>query len=434
MAERLRIAWFSRMDSPESPSAYFTALTLPNLTERFDVELFDTEEREFLGRRTRHFLKAAASHAENPFDIFFYQLENAKEAHFVRFHLGLQPGVVMFHDLFLSDEGPEPLLESHWRAFVARYEEAARGWPERGSKPPAPPTPGTREAALAVAAIFTSERNQEEYRRMSRQSLAAPGRTYFLPWPVAEDLASPSPGGALRTVGFCGGPRIEHRAHKVLGALAECKEPPKLVWLISDCEKHVASELLAEHSVRDCELVTGRSPERWSEVVGRCDAAIHTLFSMHGHPWPYLAISMMAGRPCIVTRFGHTERISERAVFKIDPGPCEATQIREVLERLRTEDCAALGWTGKEMVREESPSRVVAAGLAEIFAELAARLRPERKRWEAMERDAMRAVIEESKSAALSGFHAEPIFGEAVELWDVLYRGAFRELWPALPD
>src|SRR5690606_23982396 len=127
-----------RTDSAESPSAYFTSLVLPELENSFEIELFDSEEREVLGRRTKHFLKAAAIHAVSPFDLFFYQLENAKEAHFVRFHLGLQPGVVLFHDLFLSDEGPEPLLESHWRAVLAKYRGHTASWAERGSKPPPP--------------------------------------------------------------------------------------------------------------------------------------------------------------------------------------------------------------------------------------------------------------------------------------------------------
>ena len=138
MKDRLRVAWFSTLNCGEKPGgsacAYFSDEVLPHLAARFDIELFHAEFLEYRDLPTFHYLKAFERHKLNPFNLFLYQLEDSTDAHFVRAHLGLIPGAILFHDLLLYNHGPDPLRSSNWRSVVERFVGFSGGWPHPGKK------------------------------------------------------------------------------------------------------------------------------------------------------------------------------------------------------------------------------------------------------------------------------------------------------------
>ena len=83
----LRVAWFAPLKDQESLGAYTTRILLPHLKNKCDITLFDLESGEFLGQHVKNFLSAFREHREQPFDLFFYQLEDRRSAYFVRTHL-----------------------------------------------------------------------------------------------------------------------------------------------------------------------------------------------------------------------------------------------------------------------------------------------------------------------------------------------------------
>lgn len=346
----LRIAWFSALNSDSQPgstvSAYVSDLLLPIIRQHFDVDVFSDGFRQYKDFPTYNYLSAFLKHRRQPYDIVFYQLEDHPAARFLRIPIGLLPGVVWFHDLYYRDRGPEPILNSPWREQIrffnsGKWESAHCNWPDRKAEEDWPDSLGLREAAWALLAIFSEPFAQREFNnRVSirlGQGLFRSGQdNYYMPYPVQfSDLRrSHSADNELRLC-YAGSPFIEYRAHKFLQALSEQKSGYHLIWMISDDELLQAERMIKEFEISKVELVVDRSPSRWREIVKRSDLAVHCHYSMYGQPGVYLAISLAAGLPAIVTRFRSSENFPEGLLFFADPGVQESSQIALILNHFR---------------------------------------------------------------------------------------------------
>ena len=403
-SRRIRIAWFSRLNlnsCGSAPSAYFTDRLLPTLNGLFDIDLFHDGFAGHPACPTYHYLTAVSRHRAEPYDIFFYQLENSRESYFSRIHLGLVPGVVLFHDLLFSDDGPEPILNSPWSAVADKFHHRDLGWPDRKMAFKREGPLGYREAGMAVVPVFVSEKDHAEYRRMIKRRLTRDaGLSFYLPYPVDAGLARlaerPKKSPQRLHVLYCGTPRLEHRAHKILCAVAELGKKIRLTWLVADRkEQEQAARLVGEFAAGPVDFLTGRSPEKWAALLEEGDAALHTLFSVFGHAGPYLEMSLLAGLPCLVSDFGDSDYLPDKFVFKIEPGDAESSQIVEVLRSLAedavTVDRAAISG----YAREKNDARSVAQELARIFSGVGPYLRAFYEEWESYAQEARRAVLEE---------------------------------------
>ena len=368
-----RLAWFSPLNISSvsgSIAAYFSDQLLPFLKSRFEIDLFYDQFERRQDFETYHYLSAFDRHRANPYDAFIYNVEDCASADFVRSHLGVIPGIVIFHDFLFTRKLPLNLAISPWDDIIERFNHRGHEWPERREDEPdggantvksdlkfgerekkrlAGPF-GFREAGLCGVPVFTSEWcNLEFQRNISRTLKAGTGskHSYFVPCPIPDPIPDANLGslgssvsiiepkaGSTPVICYCGSVNLEHRSHKFLQALSQIRSPYKLRWLINSTEQAAAIELLREFSILECEFIVGRCPQKWSEVVSGAAIAVHTLFSVYGQCNPWLALSLAAGVPSLVSAFQSAEYLSDQVVFKIEPGETEATQIKEVIESI----------------------------------------------------------------------------------------------------
>ncbi len=331
MIKKPKIAWFSNDRDKCSLSHYYTELLVPRMSKQFNIIQYGT------GEDTKNFLSAFIDHEKEPFDLFFYQFENYKNSNFVRAHLGLIPGVVLIHDFFLTDDGPEPLLNSSWsdtlEIFLGRknsFDSFDKEYVRNGPH-------ASRESSLALVPVFSLERNHLEFNRIVNESFSKRKgfKSFFLPCPVEiPEIPLVSSSKNLH-VGFCGSSFIEHRSHKILKALKDESLNGNLHWMLDEHEIASATELLKEFEFSNVSFHTPRCASTWLEVLKTCNVCVHTLFSSFGHLLPYLPISLCSGRDVLITNFGSSEHISDKLVWKIEAGTGEDETLRYVFNQIK---------------------------------------------------------------------------------------------------
>lgn len=296
MSRSLRVAWFSPIAALDSTSSYVSAQLLPRF-DSWQIDVFTEGGSEAISR-----------HEEEPYDLFFYQIEDSPCSEFARAHHMRMPGVVWFHDFYRRPS------DAHAPHFI-------------------------EEVSSAQIALFSNERDMEEAQRMSNGKLV---RCHYVPCPISFDPAgsnstnSSSSAEKLR-IGFCGGPELEFRAAHVLAAIRELEVPAQLCWLCASDEKDDAVRLGAEFGV-ELELHEERSPQRWQELVPNCQLAFHGLFSAYGSPSPYLQISMMARVPVLVSDFSEAAALPKEAVCMLPLGQEETPELVNALRRFVNEE------------------------------------------------------------------------------------------------
>lgn len=422
----MRIAWFSPLNTASelnsgSLSAYFSDQVLPFLAREHEIELFHDRFEPYQKFPTFHYLSAFKRHQVRPFDVFFYQLEDSRRSVFTRFHLALLPGVVLFHDFLLSDDGPEPLLNSPCTEVIRRFNNRQHPWPDRAAEFTRHSRYALREASFAGVALFSSERWHDDFRRMLPERLSLPETSatptsFYLPYPV--NVPEKSSDSIAGNVAFCGSPQVEDRAHKLLQALSELQQPWKLRWLLQRNERARAEQLLNEFAVQgtNVELVFERSPHLWEEILQTAQVAVHSHFSVYGQPGVYLAQSLARGLPCVVTEFGVSDYLSEAVVIKVWAGDAEASQLKTALSRLLGSR-PICNEAARSFALETYHTRVVAQDLSSILTRSRPYLEQLGKSWNGFERDARQSLIVESAQ-----WLPEPA------LWEKTYADAFRGL------
>lgn len=405
-AKRLRIAWFSDLTSENSLSAYCSRLLVPRLTQRHSVELFSNSfETSLLGAPHHHYLKAYERHRTEPFDLFFYQLEDGARSRFVRSSIGIMPGVTWFHDLFFSDLGPEATHTSPWELSIKQFYDPSLPFADRSVAPHQLWPKAFREISLSPVSLLSSPWALTEAKTMISDRIEnAPGahRIELLKIPVETfpPMLLPST-DTLRVAALSGAAR-EGRAHKFLPALKMLKSPWALTWLVEPSEQAAAEVLIREFSVdSNVRLVVGRSVARWREALADSHIALHLRSSSFGHLGPYLQLSMAAGRLTIVSDMAQGEDLPDDVICKVTPGISEGTQLLSIFEAFRSLDIERATETARAYVRlEHSPQRI-AETLEGNLEVAASQLAQPMKRWEEIYAKARTALLDEV--SALTG-------------------------------
>ncbi len=416
-SHRQRLAWFSALNLPgrrsASLSAYATDQILPFLKDSFDITVFHNGFEQYQDFKTAHFLSASELHEQQAFDIFFYQLEDHPDLNFIRQFCGIMPGAIWFHDFLFTSHGPEPILNSPFEDTIQIFNSGKYTFRKRGYEYQERERSGIREAGLSVLQFFSREiARSEAQRRVTRRldcKSDAP-RNYYLPLPIPEiPLASPG----QQRVCFCGSVQIEHRAHKLLQAISELEMSIPLVWLIDQRERKQAEELLQEFEIQNVELITGRSPEKWVEIVQGGGVAVHCLFSVYGQMGPYHAISMAAGLPTLVSDFAGAEFLPDNLVIKIEPGAHEARQIAEALGAVFSSRMQFSAKAIAEYARELYSAKFIAGELSFALKSSAGVFREFSQRWQKLEQAARAELLAFSLETNLGRVDRE-LFGEAL--------------------
>lgn len=430
----LRIAWFSDLarGRPESLSAYCSRLLLPELSQRHRIELFsDSFSPCEFGLPHHHYLNAYKRHRQEPFDLFFYQLEDSRTCRFIRGHIGLMPGVVWVHDLFCKDLGPEACHTSPWEHTISQFYEPALGFSDRSVAPHQLWPRIYREASLCPVVLFSSQWARDEFSRMTSNRLeAAVGghRSEVVPIPVDSALVNAglkAQGADVVRIACADVPELEGRMHKVLPALRSLSRPWSLTWMLDPEEIDSARLLVREFGVDDgrVRFVSPRSPETWAAVVRESDLAAYMHVSTFGHLAPYVHISMALGCPTVVARAAQGEDLPEDVVFHIVPGMHEAAQFLAVVEAVISGGVAAYGAPGKRYVQSVGDPAKVGAQLSDILTSSVGDLSIVMERWGALEQRAQAALCEEVR-----GLVGSPGSGLAVDAFDQVINPSIREL------
>jgi glycosyltransferase involved in cell wall biosynthesis len=341
MDKKLRVAWFSPLSdcNTESIALYFTQQLLPIIKDEIEVEIFhphvsNVQTCDSISDSTKchHFVRAVSEHSKRPFDLFFYQVEDHPSAFFSRYHLGVMPGLVLFHNYRLRTPTPPALRHSPFKEVIEMFRGKVERLPEERVWPENNCPIATRELSLAVGALFSQVRAVEEYQHFSHPRLIDSPFSAFLPTPVTTSASASrikSPEAPL-LVGLCSDVGREGRAYKVLSALKSVTDI-RLIWLLDSKEIGAAQDLIADYGVANrVELRGGRSPISWQQLILEIDLAIHLHFGWYSTATPYLGISLAHGVPVVASDLGEGPYLSEDAAFSIRPGDREAQELAEV--------------------------------------------------------------------------------------------------------
>lgn len=418
MGRKLKIAWFTPLgDQAErggSKAAYTSRVVLPYLSEIFEIDLYSAKRERTLN--VDNYIRAAERDSQDPYDLFFYLLEDHPSCEFSRLHLALKPGIVYFHDLNFTTFGPDPIINSTWHPVVERFNGPSERWPARGVEHPQNGPFASRELAFAALPIFCDGLHQEEYQRRCRHTLVRERRSYRVPVPVEHRGIRIERQRDLSALRICypGAPRIEDRCHKVLAAVAELPERMKFTWLIREDEEQEARGKLNEYQITAAELVVGRTAERWREIVSRSDLALHPRFSVFGSSSPYLEISLMHGLPVITTKFGSGEFLPRDLVFGLSTGDSESVQMREIILALAADRVTINRGAIAAYAEELHSAPAVAGELAKIIQSNSQYLADFRQAWRDFEVEANSALLAEQDQlcSAEAIEIVRPIFNE----------------------
>ncbi len=404
---RPRIAWFTTAPAenkngsiiPCTVSGHVTKQILPRLSSEFEIEMFSDRNIEYgEGQRSAHYSRALAQHHTRSFDLFFYQVEDSPGADFVRAHLLCIPGTVLFHDVWLRPRSETRFLQRVKNSVMAAGLGLEAG-DDRFVK---------QEGRRAWCALFSTERDVLDFARRGLQEETALQSSY-LPFPLIDaidwsaDAQTFHRSNAPYTIAYCGGPEIEDRAHSLLEALRGFPGDWRLLWLIDEGEKSEVRALLQEFGFNESPdlgviLDSGRTPEAWASLVANADLALHLKCSAYGNYGPYLPLSLSAGVPAVVMRFGAAAELSEKIVCRIEPGIYEVKSLIDVLVASRSAGrgkftparCAA----AKEYAREFHSADIVAAELASVLHRASKAFGAKTRSWCAEHGPAIERVLE----------------------------------------
>jgi hypothetical protein len=376
------------------------------MQERFDIELF-CEPHSLKGGlgEVRHYLTAQQRHKEAPFDLFFYQLEDHRRARFVRSQLGLMPGILWAHDLYLSDLGAEALHTSPWENTIRRYYDRDVPFADRVHPPHQLAPLAFREVSLSPVVLCSSQRGLDAVARITGPRLTVDkGGDFglgYLPVPVPSDALLVQPRRLreqceelhLVTAASAG---LEGRPHKFLEALAGYNAAWRLTWVVDGSESARAYSLLNEFGVTDrVAVLEGRNPEQWLQVLQKADVALHLHNGFFGHVGPYLQMSLAAGVPCIGVRAIGGADFPEGVVWTVVPGQLEAVQIREAVAAIVQVGVDAAGAQGRLIMQRENEAALVAEALGSTFVRYAETLKGITAQWDQLYSDAREALFQE---------------------------------------
>lgn len=426
-----RIAWFSPLkDSPVLRSPWVTRQLLPLLPSDWQVELFvDSEDwttvthnetnknsqANFFGRPVFHFLRAFARHREQPFDIFFYQLEDHPACHYIDLSLELQPGVVLFHDIHLnrvgsrrSDRVLKPEDIHRLEEILTPDEKLFRDWRGRGWDTEILDRvqhQGLEQCRLAAAALTT---NGQTKRELSKLLLPQSVISNVIPFPFttpqqsvdrATTRSALNIGHSDFVCGFQSERFVQDRAQLIIESFIDLLDSyntgnlgrhTKLIWLVSSPAEQKRAASLCRDIVLGSPLARSLSAvdaDRWSpadhgisivspnsstaqiEYVAACDCwCALSSGTMHS---PYLSLyaALATGVPLLTSSIGASSELPAAVSPTIEVGVGEQRTLTLLFQELVNNPslCRQLAAAGANYARAAFDTTQTVSGLASLF-------------------------------------------------------------------
>ena len=397
----MRIAWFTAqvLRGTFTPSVYLTQMIVPRLRALgVEVTLFSDTVNE----HHEHFLNAGSLHEKNPYDVFFHQVEEGKRSHFLRTAVGLYPGVVFFHDLYLSDLGPDPLTNSPWSLIAGHLEkekDEAIAWPNRLTEFPRKGPFPEREFGLAWGALFANPRLRQDGRHAPKQTPHSTEKmTGFIPYPVAQKIEHPIGQIDLSAnkVAICGSPFIEDRIHKIFLGLRGLKKIPPIEWMVAPEHREIALKRVQEFGFHSIKIVADCSVESWAEIVSSASAAIHLHYSVFGSLSPFVEISMASEVPILISGLIDDRYYPEDTAFTVLPGESEGRSVALLLENIL--DARMRNQDGRRFVEANNSPDQIAIEFISVFKNFIVASRCYQERWNRIVLQARNSLLNEIAS------------------------------------
>lgn len=390
MAERrLRIAFFSDLAGIDSLSAYCARLLLPKLNAQFSVEAFsDSFTPQIDGVSHHHYLKAYQRHRAEPFDVFFYQLEDGRRSRFVRSCVGIMPGVTWFHDLFFLDLGPEATHTSPWENSIRQFYDSSLPCADRAVAPHQLWPRAYREVSLSPINLFSSRWSLNESKSMLSRRLEGELGSHCaqcLKIPVEVGELAPLPPRSTLRIAACSAAGLEGRAHKLLAALRGLKHKWHLTWAVEGGDLKAAETLVREFEVGErVTLSTDCSPTKWADLLASAHVALHLRTSCFGHLAPFVQISLASGRLTVVSDMAQGEDLPDQIVCKVAPGTTESAQLHSILSAACSMEIASATAAARAYIASEHSPHKVAQELSQLLEAAAISLRVPMRRWDGL--------------------------------------------------
>lgn len=367
----MKVAYYSPLPPERSGVADYSAMLLPELRQRLEIDV--------VRRGARRRARRAARHA----DIALYHVGNDPERHWwIVEELRRRPGVVVLHDFVLHhliagmtvgrgdangyldamqrEEGPvgrmlahgviDGLLPPVWERHAHEY-------------------PLTGEVLSSATGVIVHSAYVE--RCVREQGYAGPvWRIPLAAWPMPAEVPDAGlPAGRL-VVGSFGHLNPAKRVPQLLEGFALLRErvPEALLLLVGSVapgvELHLADDTLHFDYVPEDRL--------WS-LLAATDICVSLRYPTMGETSGVAVRALEAGRPQIVSDVGWFSELSDEVALKVPVGDDEVEILAAHLTRLAgdAELRARMGAAARALAQREHDAGRIAEAYAEVLEEAA---------------------------------------------------------------
>lgn len=236
--KRLKIAFFTPITNG-SKSYYFSTKVLPYLKEHADIDIFTDSKCDgtFCGLNVYHYLVAFKLDNIKNYDIFFYQVEDDDSTNFIRVHLALIPGIVLFHDFYLYNEPPQCIV---YYLLGSQFNNIKR---DLGK---ALFSLSTSPSIIKKASKFT--RNNIPPHSFSNNNIS------FIPYPLEIRDFKEKVRNKITKIVFAGNVEKESRYFSVINSLKDISDY-KFIWLTKCKDIERAKKVCKDNDVIDFEIL-----------------------------------------------------------------------------------------------------------------------------------------------------------------------------------
>ena len=359
----MKVAYYSPLPPSRSGIADYSALLLPALRERMDVELARPG-------RLRRAPKA---------DVALYHVGNDPEAHgWIVEALRRRPGVVVLHELVLHHLVAGITLARGDAAGYLAAMEAEHGLAGRllaygvldNRIPPLWETrpqdfPLAGEILRLAQGLVVHSRYVEEGARAAGYE----GPVARIPHPAWRRDRTATTNGAL--VGCFGHLNESKRIPQLYAAFARLRTrlPEARLLLVGGASRRLADLETPEGVTREGYVDEGRL---WS-LMDSCDVVVSLRAPTMGETSGTAVRALSAGVPLVVSDVGWFSELPDEVAVKVAPDEHEVETLTVELERLLTDDeaRAAMGAAAHELARQEHAVERVADLYAAALEEAA---------------------------------------------------------------
>jgi glycosyltransferase involved in cell wall biosynthesis len=367
----MKVAYYSPLPPERSGIADYSAMLLPELQQRLEIEV--------VRRGARRRARRAASQA----DIALYHVGNDPEHHWwIVDELRRRPGVVVLHDFVLHHlvagmtigrRNPDGYLDAMQREAGSVGRMLAHGVVD-GLLPPvwerhAPEYPLTGEVLSSATGVIVHSAYVE--RRVREQGYAGPvWRIPLAAWPMPSEL----PGAGLPVgrliVGSFGHLNPAKRVPQLLEGFTLLRQcvPEALLLLVGSVAPGVGFEL-PEDAVHYDYVPEDRL---WS-LLAATDVCVSLRYPTMGETSGVAVRALEAGRPQVVSDVGWFSELPDEVALKVPVGADEVEVLASHLIRLAgdAEFRTRMGDAARALAERDHDVERVADGYAGALEEAA---------------------------------------------------------------